>query len=266
MKPGMKMLMLNKSRESRSDGPERRGEYRGSRMEYGGSEGNYSGMNNRSNYSRNEYENEMRDMENRFRGGEGYSDRSDERMNYPQNNVYDMESRRRFPRRKDGTFAPRSGMDEEMGMTSPFVPPIYEGGERYMNQIGFAPSGYGTYATSGKSKSGRMEHGGASMRSGKMSRDMAEEWMEQIQNEDGSRGAHWTIDQAKQVMAQRNIQGDPWTFWVVLNSLYADYCKVFQKHNINKMDLYADLANAWINDKDSVEDKAAAYYMNVVKH
>ena len=85
-------------------------------------------------------------------------------------------------------------------------------------------------------------------------------------NEDGSRGPHWTIEKAEQVMAQRGIDCDPYTFWAILNSIYSDYCAVFKKFNINNMDVYADLAKAWIDDSDAVKDKAAAYYNFVVKH
>lgn len=234
MRTGTKMLMLTKGNETRSGGmnmQQGRSDMRmgyggmestyGANMTYGGAQSNYgrSGL-----YPRRDYDNGM--------------DESMEHM--------EPESRRRYPRRRDGTFAPRNEMRDEEFESS------------RMGRIGFDPE------SGGKSYRGNI----VSMRDGdkKLTREMAEEWMEQIQNEDGSSGAHWTIDQAKQVMAQRNIQGDPWTFWVVLNSLYADYCKVLQKHNINKMDLYADLANAWIKDKDSVDDKTAAYYEYVVKH
>ena len=246
MRTGTKMLMLTKGNETRSGGMDMQQGRSDMRMGYGGMENTYGanmtygGAQSNSGrsglYPRRDYDNGM--------------DESMEHM--------EPESRRRYPRRRDGTFAPRNEMRDEGGeMYSPMS--NYEEFESpRMGRIGFdAESG-------GKSYRGNI----VSMRDGdkKLTREMAEEWMEQIQNEDGSRGAHWTIDQAKQVMAQRNIQGDPWTFWVVLNSLYADYCKVLQKHNINKMDLYADLANAWIKDKDSVDDKAAVYYEYVVKH
>lgn len=259
-------------------------------MGYGETRGNYSGMNNRSNYARNEYENEMRDMDARFRGGE--------RSNYNpygEQMMEEAESRRRFPHREDGTFAPRSEMDEmesrrrrdrmgrftsEMegaGMHYPYVPPIYEregGGQ--MNVIGFErgnemPSNYGMRAE--HQRMDEMQHRGGQMQMGrgshetKLTKEMAEEWMMGLQNEDGTKGPHWSMDQAKQVMQQRGIQADPVTFWAVLNMMYSDYCKVFKKHGVgDRVDFYADITSAWLNDKDGPEPakKAAAYYEYIV--
>lgn len=97
-------------------------------------------------------------------------------------------------------------------------------------------------------------------------KDMALEWTSLMKNSDGSTGPHWTIDQTKQVMAQRGINCNPNDFYAVLNSLYSDFGEVFKKHGVSKMDFYADMAKAWIKDSDAVPDKAAAYFEYVVKH
>ena len=303
MKPGMRMLMLsgrNRDRQDRERDDVRQNYGRSERSGYGDTRGNYSGTGNRSNYTRNEYENEMRDMEARFRGGER-SDHPDygrvEWISHPMEDNYG-ESRRRFPRREDGTFAPRSDMYElesrrrrdrrgrstsemegaDMGYPiTPYVPPIYErerGGR--MNMIGFErrdeiPSSYEMRAD--HHRMDEMQRRGSSMQMGqgkhdlKMTREMAEEWMMGLQNEDGTKGPHWSFDQAKQVMQQRGISSDPATFWVVLNMMYSDYCKVFKKHGLGeRVDFYADMVAAWLNDKDGPEPtkKAAAYYEYVV--
>lgn len=52
----------------------------------------------------------------------------------------------------------------------------------------------------------------------------------------------------------------------VKRSVYSDYCAVAKKHGVNNVDFYADLAKAWLHDKDAVKDKAAAYYEYIVKH
>lgn len=312
MTPGMKMMMMSRMRNdsgSRSGGSGGRNETEmaGGRQDYGTSErsgygdtrGNYSGSNNRSNYSRSE--NEMGDMEARFRGRErfDYSDYG-EQMNYP---MREMESRRRFPRRKDGTFAPRSEMEDmeemesrrqrdrrgrftseddmdEPGMNYPYTPyisPIYEREKRggRMNLIGFerqdeAHNNYGMRAE--HHQMNEMEHRSSPHAMGgvkselKMTKEMAEEWMMGLQNEDGTKGPHWSMDQAKQVMQQRGIQSDLVTFWAVLNMMYSDYCKIFKKHGVgDRVDFYADMASAWINDKDADrQKKTAAYYQYVV--
>lgn len=295
MRPGMKMLMMTRSRENYdgNQGGGRQNYGTSERSGYGDTRGNYSGTNNRSNYTRNEYESEMRDIDARFRGGER-SDYSDygrrSQMNYPMEDNYG-ESRRRFSRRDDGTFAPRNEMEEMESrlrrdrrgrFTSEmeggyYPPPVYRGeGGGQMNMIGFErrdeiSNNYGMQA--GHHQMDEMESRGGSMQMGraghemKMTREMAEEWMMGLQNEDGTKGPHWSMDQAKQVMSQRGIQADPATFWAVLNMMYSDYCKVFKKHGVgDRVDFYADMASAWMNDKDGPEPtkKAAAYYEHVV--
>lgn len=97
----------------------------------------------------------------------------------------------------------------------------------------------------------------------------AEKWMKEIENEDGTKGAHWTLEQAKQLMAQKGIKADPVSFWVVLNSMYADYCKTLKKYGVgDKIDFYVDLTKDFLNDKDSVggDAKVAAYFEHIVKH
>lgn len=95
---------------------------------------------------------------------------------------------------------------------------------------------------------------------------MADEWTASMKNEDGTKGPHWTIEQVKQVMAQKGIKGEPYEFYAVLNMIYSDYCAVLKKHRVNNLDVYVDLACAWLMDEDAVSDKSYAYYENVVKH
>ena len=59
---------------------------------------------------------------------------------------------------------------------------------------------------------------------------------------------------------------DETEFYAVLNAMYSDFSGVAQKHGVHKQDFYLDLAKAFLEDKDSVKDKAAAYYMYIVKH
>lgn len=99
----------------------------------------------------------------------------------------------------------------------------------------------------------------------KLTEEMAHEWMQDVHNEDGTKGAHWTLDQTKQVMMQKGVKADELDFWVVMNSLYADYCSVLKKHNVNTIDFYVDMACAWLNDKDAVAGKTAKYFEYIVE-
>lgn len=99
------------------------------------------------------------------------------------------------------------------------------------------------------------------------SRQMAEDWMVNIKNEDGTTGPHWTMEQVKQLMQQRGVQADPVKIWAAMNAEYSDMVGVYRKYGMDRPECYLDAALArWINDKDAVEDKLAAYYACVVKH
>lgn len=117
----------------------------------------------------------------------------------------------------------------------------------------------------GGSKGGRMQMGGAQGYSEGMDMETAKEWTRSMKNEDGTKGGHWTFEQAKQLIEQRKLKVDPIEFYAILNAVYSDYCKVAKKHNINNMDFYVDLAVAWLEDEDAVPDKAMMYYECIVK-
>lgn len=94
---------------------------------------------------------------------------------------------------------------------------------------------------------------------------MADAWMAGLENEDGTKGPHWTIDQVKQVMAQKGWKEDPLRGWVTLNLMYSDYFNTAKKSNVNNLDFYISMAKDFLSDKDAVEDKLSAYYNAVVK-
>ena len=244
MNPGMKMMMVSsRNRNENKSG----GRYETEMRPRG--EMNYSGMDNdveaRRRYrrdSRGRFRSEMDDMD-RGRMGGGY-DESDMRSEM-----------RGYPNR-------------------PF--PVYEGGRSNMNPIGFDPyreveTNYRMNAT--HHTGNEMEHrsgvkmggGYSSDESPEMTKELAEEWTRGMKNSDGTRGEHWSYTQTRQLMAQKGIECDPWEFYVVMNMLYSDYCAVLKKHGINNIDVYTDLACAWLKDTDAVPNKTAEYYENVVK-
>ena len=95
--------------------------------------------------------------------------------------------------------------------------------------------------------------------------DTAKEWTRTMKNADGSRGAHWTMDQTTQVMRQYNINCDPVEFFTVMNIIYSDYSSVLKKFGANSVEVYANLAKAWLEDEDAVPDKLQTYYECIVK-
>lgn len=202
----------------------------------------------------------------------GVSDR------YPMAEPYaEFRDRRGREHYDNGRYAPQSRYDDPW-MDHRMTPTYDDRGERTMNPIGFARDTGGSDATV-PHYNNEMEHmrGGAMARGYSNSeyaphfdRQMAEDWAESMENEDGTRGPHWTLEQAKQVMAQKEIGGSPLEFYVALNAMYSDYSKVAKKLGVNTVDFYACMAEAFLNDKDAVggggAEKLAAYYNAVVRH
>lgn len=98
----------------------------------------------------------------------------------------------------------------------------------------------------------------------KMDRKTAEEWTAKMENEDGTKGAHWSYEQITQLMPQKNIECDPAEFYAAVNMMYSDYCKVAKQYNINTVDFYFAMAKAFLDDEDAEENKICKYYEYIV--
>ena len=260
MNPGMKMMLITNARKGESDRSGGRSGRYGGQMEYG--EGNYTRMNyggSEGNYDAEDRYRERRGMESRRR--------RDSRGRFRSDWEDGMES--------GGEYSDY-GNEARMGgyPNRPF--PVYEGGG-YMNPIGFNAGGHEVqtnYRMNATHQTGNeMEHRSSSKMGGgyssdvsmPMTQEMAEEWAKNMKNEDGTKGPHWTKEQVKQIMTQKGIQYDLWEFYAVMNAMYSDYCAVLKKHGVNKADVYADLACAFLNDADAMPEKAALYYECIVK-
>jgi len=149
-----------------------------------------------------------------------------------------------------------------------------------MNRIGFSmdgeigrPEEFRRHLRSDASYSEHGHHGdmmaqgyagGGNVR--KLDRETAEEWVSSMKNEDGSVGAHWPLEKTRQLQTQKNVMADPVHFWVAMNMMYSDYCDVLIKAGANTDEVYADLAKAFLMDKDAHRDKLERYWNWVVKH
>lgn len=156
----------------------------------------------------------------------------------------------------------------------PYAPGMEDEGDYRRNrQIGFGAA--------------RMGHDGGSAREGMMmggangyqdddgmefTREMAEEWVRGLKNEDKTRptGGRWTMEELKPMAQKFGIKADPYNpefleFYAVTNAMYSDYCEVAKKNNITSPEFYGMMALAFINDKDAMPGKAARYYRYIVK-
>jgi hypothetical protein len=190
-----------------------------------------------------------RGAESAYRGD--YGSRNYPRYDdHPRSEMDEPEARRRRDSR--GRF--RSEMDDYYPGPN-YPPPVYE----RMNQIGFA-------SHDGSERNNlHMIRGGSSQHGMKLDEETAHEWMENLRNEDGTKGPHWTKEQTTQVMKQKGIDCDPVEFWVAMNAMYSDYFNVAKKMNVNNVDFYTHMAKAFIDDKDAGEGKLMRYYEAVVE-
>lgn len=93
----------------------------------------------------------------------------------------------------------------------------------------------------------------------------AEDWTARMVNVDRTTGPHWTREQTEAVKNQRGIQWDPAEFWAAMNMIYSDYSEVFREYGVrDKIFLYADMAYAFLSDKDAKSGKLARYYRCIV--
>lgn len=97
--------------------------------------------------------------------------------------------------------------------------------------------------------------------------DDARRWTEHMENDDGSMGAHWTLEQTAAVANSIGVHVDPWIWFAALNMEYSDNFEIAQKYGLDRPEYYADLAKAFLFDKDGggPEAKIAGYYHGIVE-
>jgi hypothetical protein len=133
---------------------------------------------------------------------------------------------------------------------------------REMRQYGrrYNPDRMSMYEAPEKQKhqEGRADH----QEDGRLTREEAEEWVKGMKSEDGKTGGRWPYQEIKQYASNFGIHGEEEVveFFAVMNALATDYGKVARKYGVDKVDFWADLAKAFIHDKDAVPDKVRVYY------
>ena len=95
-------------------------------------------------------------------------------------------------------------------------------------------------------------------------------WLQRMDNADGSTGQHWTKDQTASIAAAIGVTFDHVTaeeFCAAMNMMYSDYYFVGVKYGVDRTEFYADLAKAFLFDKDgpAPSEKLAEYYHEIVK-
>ena len=91
------------------------------------------------------------------------------------------------------------------------------------------------------------------------------EWMlkcalENMHNEDETKGGHWTLEETNSVARQHGIEFihcNQYDWNYVMNMIYSDYYGSVS----NETSAYVKLAKKFLQDKDAPEGKALKYYL-----
>lgn len=88
--------------------------------------------------------------------------------------------------------------------------------------------------------------------------------VEGMENEDGTKGPHWTVEETTSVANQMGInlkseKHNKWDWFVAMNMIYSDFYKaVVAMTGSANTKYFAELAKAWLCDKDISEGKMNA--------
>lgn len=98
---------------------------------------------------------------------------------------------------------------------------------------------------------------------------MAHKAVSKMENEDGSRGPHWSIEETTALASQHGIslsnRFNRYDWYVALNMIYSDFYKVIVSiSNSNNVRHFIEFAKAWLADKDIDEGKMWYYYVYVM--
>lgn len=90
-----------------------------------------------------------------------------------------------------------------------------------------------------------------------------------MENEDGTRGPHWSLEETTTLASQYGIalgsKFNRYDWFVALNMVYSDYYRVIMNiTGSNNTKHYVEFAKAWLNDKDIDEGKMWYYYIYIM--
>ena len=100
--------------------------------------------------------------------------------------------------------------------------------------------------------------------------ECAKEAVAHMENEDGTKGPHWTVEETTSAANQYGInltsdKYNKWDWYVAMNMIYSDFYKALvsitgsanTKH-------FVELTKAWLCDKDITEGKMWHYYTRIM--
>lgn len=100
--------------------------------------------------------------------------------------------------------------------------------------------------------------------------ECAQKAVKKMENEDGSKGPRWSIEEAERVAAQYgiNLKSDKFNkydWFVALNMIRSDFYRaVVNMTGSDNIKHFVELTKAWLNDKDIEEGKMWFYFKYVM--
>ena len=99
--------------------------------------------------------------------------------------------------------------------------------------------------------------------------EYARKAVNKMENEDGTKGPHWSLEEATSIANQFGItftgSFNKYDQYVALNMIYSDYYKVIVAiTNSNAVKHFVEFAKAWLKDKDIDEGKMWYYYVYIM--
>lgn len=94
----------------------------------------------------------------------------------------------------------------------------------------------------------------------------AEEWVRGMESEDGKKGGRWELQDIMKYASNYGVKPEEVVeFYAVLNALATDYGKVAKRFGVDRMEFWAELAKAFMHDKDAQPGKVKLYYECIAK-
>jgi hypothetical protein len=93
---------------------------------------------------------------------------------------------------------------------------------------------------------------------------MLEQALCEMENDDGTTGGHWTVEQTTSVAKNSNINFinfNEYDWNYVMNMMYSDYYKTGGTNST----FYVELARSFLMDKDAPKGKALKYFLAMKK-
>ena len=100
--------------------------------------------------------------------------------------------------------------------------------------------------------------------------ELAEKAVSKMENEDGTKGPRWSVDEAERVAQQYSVnlkseKFNKYDWFVALNMIRSDFYRaVVSMTGSDNIKHFVELTKAWLNDKDIEEGKTWFYFRYVM--